>query len=463
MNQSVQCRKEQRVRDPVHGLICFSASNDFEQLIWRLINAPEFQRLRRIKQLGFSELVYPGASHTRFAHSVGVFHAARELVSLMEKHLGSEFDQDKAHIATCAALLHDLGHGPFSHTFEGVEKSRGVSKKHEQWTADIIRGDTEIGRLLEEFSAELRRDVAELLEKESPTDIYSSIVSSQFDADRIDYLRRDKLMTGTEHGGFDWLWLLNNLEIESITIGGDAETDPLEVRGLILSYKGLKAAEGYLLGRYHLYTQVYMHKTTRGAEKLLGKLLSYIAGKIANDDAELTGLSCKHPLIQYFATDGGTVRNYLLLDDTTIWGALPLLETSQDAVISELAERLRNRRFYKCLDIGARAKQIGSDVTPRFQKALSASLEDGTFSSVDVLQDRATVSAYKFREYESPDALTKVTIRLPDGTGNHEDVARLSPVIGALGEEKIYRVYARNDDTMEKLVNLWNAVRRRET
>lgn len=128
--------KQQRIRDPVHGLITFNGSDPFEVLIWRLLNAAEFQRLRRIKQLGFSELVYPGATHTRFAHCVGVFHTARQLISHLERLLGSDFESEKAKVAVCAALLHDLGHGPFSHTFEGVEKANGRKKKHEQWTTD---------------------------------------------------------------------------------------------------------------------------------------------------------------------------------------------------------------------------------------------------------------------------------------------------------------------------------------
>ena len=169
----------------------------------------------------------------------------------------------------CSALLHDLGHGPFSHAFEGVERAREVRKKHEKWTTEIIRGDTEIGRILSSYDKYFQAKVANLLEQEYPVDIYSSIVSSQFDADRIDYLQRDRIMTGTEYAGLDWDWLLNNLEVDKLTIGGDDEKDPFVVDGFVLSAKGLKAAEGYLIGRYHMYTQVYMHKATRAAEKML--------------------------------------------------------------------------------------------------------------------------------------------------------------------------------------------------
>lgn len=206
--------KPQRIRDPVHDLISF-ADEPFERLIWSLINTQEFQRLRRVRQLGFSELVYPGATHTRFSHSVGVFHTARSLVALLRRLLGTKFDPGRADIAVCAALLHDLGHGPFSHTFENVLRSRGMTKRHEDWSAEIIKGDTEINQVLVGYDETFPTEIANLLEEEQPSNIYASLVSSQFDADRLDYLRRDKLMTGTEQGGFDWAWLINNLEVES--------------------------------------------------------------------------------------------------------------------------------------------------------------------------------------------------------------------------------------------------------
>ena len=440
--------KERRIRDPVHDLVVFSRTDDFEQLIWRLLNAPEFQRLRRIRQLGFSEFVYPGTTHTRFSHSIGVFHTARELVRFLKSTQGPGFSEERADAAVCAALLHDLGHGPFSHAFEGVEKARGAKKKHEKWTIDILEGDTGIGELLE---GGLRERVAALLGEEYPSDIYSSIVSSQFDADRLDYLRRDKLMTGTEYGGFDWAWLLNNLEVEKLTIGGNEEATPFEVDGLILGPKGLQAAEGYLLGRFHLYTQVYMHKTTRSAEKMLEALLGRFAELILNGDGDKTGLPELHPLRCYFGEKGNTLKNYLALDDTTIWGSLSLLQCSGDEIISELAARLLNRKLYRCLDVGARAEITGSDVTGRFRRLLG----DYDFGPIDILEDRATVTPCQFLDYESPDALTKIMIRRSDGLGRHEDVATMSPVIKALGEKKLFRVYARDAEVMEKLFDIW--------
>jgi HD superfamily phosphohydrolase len=213
--------KLQRIRDPLHDLIIFEG-NDFEGLMWEALNSREFQRLRRIKQLGFSELVYPGATHTRFAHSVGVFHVARQLASLIQTRI-DDFDPDRANVAMAAALVHDVGHGPFSHAFEDAMKhlDKGKEqkpKRHELWTSDIVSGDTELGSILSKRGTKFRDDVALLLANESPTDIYSAIVSSQFDADRLDYVRRDRLMTGAQHGGFDYPWLLANLEVDKIPL-----------------------------------------------------------------------------------------------------------------------------------------------------------------------------------------------------------------------------------------------------
>ena len=193
--------RTQRVRDPVHGLIVFRDTKALDQLAWSLLDTPEFQRLRRIRQLGVSEFVFPNATHTRFAHSIGVFHTARELVKIIRREIGEEaFDPQRAEVAVVAALLHDLGHGPFSHTFEGVQQSRRVEKDHERWSEEIILDPAGgIRPLLDAYRPESTfcEDVAHLIGAEAPADIYHAVVSSSLDADRLDYLRRDRLMTGT--------------------------------------------------------------------------------------------------------------------------------------------------------------------------------------------------------------------------------------------------------------------------
>lgn len=223
----------QRLRDPVHDLIEFSDSK-FERMIWKLLETPEFQRLRRIRQLGFSDLVFPGATHSRFAHSVGVFHTARLLCRVVEEKLGNSFEREAAETVICAALIHDLGHGPFSHAFESALDMRG---KHEAWTEKIILSDS-ISSIIDGYRRNMASDVARVFKEDTPPDIYSSAVSSQFDADRLDYMRRDRMMTGTQIGGIDFTWLLSNLEVCKIDVGVDEEKYA-EIDTLVLGSKAL--------------------------------------------------------------------------------------------------------------------------------------------------------------------------------------------------------------------------------
>ncbi|MBI4083633.1 MAG: HD domain-containing protein [Candidatus Lambdaproteobacteria bacterium] len=438
----------------MHGLIVFSPKSIVDALAWDLLNCVEFQRLRRIKQLGFSELVYPGATHTRFSHSVGVFHTARQLAQIIKHKRPEHFNENAANVAICSALLHDIGHGPFSHTFEGVMNSCGISKSHEDWTIEIIEGDTEVGKLLAAATDKIEdvKSRTSSLLKQEPTDIYSAIVHSQFDADRLDYLRRDKQMTGTEHGGFDWSWLLNNLEIEKLQLASDAGPDEfIPVDGLILGAKSLQAAEAYLLVRFHLYTQVYYHKTTRAAEKMLGRLLSLVAELMRNGKEGDVGLPNSSPLFAFFSKDGATLSNYLQLDDSSIWGGLPLMRDAPNEVVQELSSRLLTRKLYKCVDVG---EKLSGHELVSFKSKLSQAKKEGQLSDVDVLIDGPNISPYKAEDYESRHALNNVMIRSSDG-GRFGDVSEYSAVVEALKIRRFYRVYVRNETVhtaVEKLL-----------
>lgn len=430
-----------RLRDPVHGLIVFDETDELgiDLLAWTLIDTREFQRLRRIRQLGVSEFTFPGAVHTRFSHSVGVFHTARTLVEVIAremKRIGQDFEPEKAQVALVAALLHDLGHGPFSHTFEGVQESRGVKKRHEQWTADIIRNPHgQIQPILEAYRPGFTDEVAGLLEKEDPEDIYHAVVSSSFDADRLDYLRRDKFMTGTGAGGIDFDWLIENVRVAEIEIDApdDNGAQTRRVPTFCLHKKALPAAEQFLLARYTLHQQVYFHKATRCVEHMIAKLLRAVAKAASGRKADMkrAGLPDGHPLLRFFARGGDTVTNYLALDDTLVFSALESMSSAEDAVIADTATRLRERRLYKTLDLAEFGENAGVQRLRlrRIQRQFEAKL-----AVEDVLLDeKATVGIYA--EIGGDEERMHKKLHILDGVDPRE-ISELSPVIEALVMEK---------------------------
>jgi len=437
-----------RLRDPVHGLIVFDDTDKIDMLSWRLIDTPEFQRLRRIRQLGVSEFTFPGAVHTRFAHSIGVFHTARMLVGVVNremKRIEKEPSSDKAKVALIAALLHDLGHGPFSHTFEGVQASRGIKKRHEKWTADIIRNPKgHIQPILDGYKSGFTEDVATLLEKEDPEDIYHAVVSSSFDADRLDYLRRDRLMTGTGAGAIDFDWLKDNIRVAEIEIDApdDDETgESRKVATFCLTEKALPAAEQFLLARFTLSDQVYFHKATRCVEAMIGKMLRRIAELASGSkaDCKQTGLPDGHPLLRFFGKVGETVDNYLALDDSLIFGSLEALSNATDPVISDMATRLRSRSLYKTLDIAEFGTDQGTQRTNlrRIRRQFERQIED----EVVMIDDKGSFGIYSEIGGETEKMHKKLHIlegSLP------VEISKKSDIINAVKTKKLTRIYFSN-------------------
>ena len=429
-----------RLRDPVHGLIVFDVENEpIERLAWRLIDTPEFQRLRRIRQLGVSEFAFPAAVHTRFAHSIGVFQTARTLIRIIARELarnGETPDDHKAEVALIAALLHDLGHGPFSHTFEHVQEARGRLKRHEQWTAEIIRNEAgRIRPLLEEYREGFTEEVAGLLEKEDPEDIYHAVVSSSFDSDRLDYLRRDKLMTGTGAGGIDFDWLVENIRVARIALDTPDESGsaPRTVQTFCLDRKALPAAEQFLFARYTLHEQVYFHKTTRCVEAMIGRLLGVVAAAAsdAGNAPERTGLPSGHPLLRFFGEGGETVETYLALDDALIFGSLEAMAKAADPVIAGMAARVRDRNLYKTLDLVEFGADKGRQASRRrrIERQFADKLEDGRI----IRDDRAAIGIYT--EIGGDEERMHKRLHILDGTTPTE-ISRLSDLIRALELKK---------------------------
>jgi len=442
-----------RIRDPIHGLVVFKDTDPIDCLAGKLIDTPEFQRMRRIKQLGVSEFVFPGATHSRFAHSIGVFHCARNLSGVVENMLpDNEKDPYRKQVTLIAALLHDLGHGPFSHAFEEARKSLAkerdeVFKRHELLTADIITAeDGAIGDVLADANIRdsFGKDVADLIRAEDPKDLYHAIVSSSFDADRLDYLARDRYMTGTKAGSIDEDWLLNNLRTWDLEIGRDAE-EVSKVRTLAFDQKARQAAEDFLLARHRLYSQVYLHKKTRGIEQLLKALLLRI-GQLAETPEKL-GLTGDNPLIEYLLPNRSKIKHFKLLDDCFLWGCFRLIglgagqiDRDQDAAI--LANRLLDRQRIFCLDLSVRfsdPKVISGHVTE---------LEELFKDQMDrtVFLDSPSLGAY------GPRSVTHKQVRVFEA-GQPKEITELnSPLLqkSLTLKRSITRFYFLNQDDKEK-------------
>src|SRR5437868_11122856 len=246
---------ERIYRDPVHNIIRLQTDTDEGELMMRLIDAAEFQRLRRIKQLGLGLYTYQGAEHSRFTHSLGALHLmTRVLDRLSETHSIEPADRIAAR---AAALLHDVGHGSFSHVMEKV-----LNFHHERWTVQVILDQhSEIGELLRSHSSDLPFKVASIIEGTFQPSALAQLVSSQLDVDRMDYLLRDSLMTGAKYGIYDLEWIINALAI-------DEEADRVYVQA-----RGIYAVEEYLQARYYMFRQVYFHRTLRSAEAVLRSAL----------------------------------------------------------------------------------------------------------------------------------------------------------------------------------------------
>jgi uncharacterized protein len=322
---------ERIYRDPVHNIIRLRTDTDEGRLMVRLVDSEEFQRLRRIKQLGLALYTYQGAEHSRFTHSIGVLHLiTRVLDKLGEKHAIKEEDRTAVR---AAALLHDVGHGAFSHVMEKV-----LGFHHEDFTVEAVSsGETEIGRALREYSNELPGRVASVIEGKFQPFALAQLVSSQLDVDRMDYLLRDSLMTGAKYGLYDLEWIINALAI-------DEENDRIYVTA-----RGTYAVEEYLQARYYMFRQVYYHRTLRSAEAVLRSILKRALELFADGkqiwhapDTAFEKLLKKEKL---------TLSNHLEIDDSDVLYHVKQWRNSTDEILRDLSNRFIGRRLFKAIDL----------------------------------------------------------------------------------------------------------------
>ncbi|HKQ05939.1 MAG TPA: HD domain-containing protein [Blastocatellia bacterium] len=322
---------QRNYRDPLHNIIALDESLEDDRLIVALIDSAEFQRLRRIKQLGIALFTYQGAEHSRFTHSIGVMHLMTRALNLLGAH--HSISEEARIVGRAGALLHDLGHGPFSHVMEKV-----FGFHHEDWTCRIVQDDsTEVNRLLRAYQAQLPEQLAALYKHNYSPAYVTQLVSSQLDCDRMDYLLRDSLMTGAKYGIYDLEWVLHALKI-------DDASDRVYVEA-----KGLYAVEEYLQARYYMFRQVYFHRTLRSAEAVLVSTLTRARELIEQDQLQfrMRGSAFEKMLLG----EPVTTREYLQMDDTDLTFHLKQWTRDRDAILADLAARFIDRKLFKTIDL----------------------------------------------------------------------------------------------------------------
>ncbi len=322
---------EKIYRDSVHNIIRLKTGDAAGKLLARLIDTAEFQRLRRIKQLGLALFAYQAAEHSRFTHSLGALHLANR--TLAKLSLDYEIAPEAKVAVSCAALLHDIGHGAFSHVLESI-----LDFHHEDFTVEAVTSDeTEVGKMLKNFSTELPENIASIIRGTFRPMALAQLVSSQLDVDRMDYLLRDSLMTGAKYGVYDLEWIIKSLEI-------DEENDRLYI-----SARGIYAVEDYLQARYYMFRQVYFHRTLRSAEAVLRSLVRRALEIFRR--GENIWFADSTPFEKILKGEKLSLREHLDLDDSDIMFHIKQWENADDKILSDLSKRFLHRRLFKAFDL----------------------------------------------------------------------------------------------------------------
>ncbi|MBO0603684.1 HD domain-containing protein [Sporosarcina sp. E16_3] len=398
--------EEKVFKDPVHRYIHVR-----DKVIWDVIGTSEFQRLRRIKQLGTTYLVFHGAEHSRFHHSLGVYEIVRRIID--DGFNGRpEWNNEERLVTMCAALLHDLGHGPFSHAFEKV-----FDLDHEQFTQAILLGDTEVNAVLRRVAPDFPQKVADIIGKTYPDKLVVSLISSQIDADRMDYLQRDAYFTGVSYGHFDMERILRVMR-------------PTEEQAVI-KYSGMHAVEDYIMSRYQMYWQVYFHPVSRSAEVILTKILHRAK------QLHASGYIFKQEPVHFHSFFDKTfvLEDYIALDENILMTYFQVWMKEEDAILSDLCYRFINRRLFQYaeFDPATEYRKIG-ELEQLFKEA-------GIDPAYYLVTDSSSDLPYDF--YGPGEENERLPIYLQMKNGDLSELSRSSDVVDAISgkrrtDHKIY-------------------------
>ena len=402
--QDEQLAKEKVFRDPIHGQIIVD-----NQILLDLINTPEFQRLRRIKQLGTSSLTFHGAEHSRFGHCLGVYEITRRMCNRFQRNYPTRepndglWDDRERPVALCAALLHDLGHGPYSHTFEHI-----FHTNHEAITREIITSpSTNVNRILRRVSPTFPEDVASVIDHTYHNPQVVQMISSQVDADRMDYLQRDSYYTGTNYGKFDLDRVLLMMR-------------PIK-SGIAFDISGMHAVEDYIISRLQMYLQIYFHPVSRSMEVILDHLLKR-ANYIYQHPSEFEPEFTPYMLMPFF-NNHFTLDDYLALDDGVLTTYFNHWTQSRDDILNDLARRFLNRRPLKSALYDKKSKPL----LPKLRKLIqTAGFNSDYYTAVN--------DSFKlpYDTYNPQDSNPQTQIELIQPNGKLIELSQVSTLVASV-------------------------------
>ena len=399
---------EKVCRDPVHNYITVN-----HPVIYDLINSKEFQRLRRVKQVSTTVFTFHGAEHSRFSHCLGVYEIARRVTEIFDAKFPEIWDSNENLLTMVAALLHDVGHGAYSHTFEKL-----FDTDHEAITQEIITSpDTEVNAILRGVSPDFPENVASVINHTYHNKQVVQLISSQIDCDRMDYLLRDSYYSGARYGQFDLTRILR-------VIRPTAD-------GIVFEYNGMHAVEDYIVSRFQMYMQVYFHPASRAMEVLLQNLLKR-AKYLYHIDSHF--FKKTSPNLIPFLTNQASLADYLSLDDGVMNTYFQAWMAAEDDILADLASRFVNRKVFKSVTFEEESRK---DLSHLVELVKSVGFDPDYYTGIHVNFDLP----YDIYRPEKKEPRTEINMIQKDGLV--VELSTISPIVKTLtgtiyGDRRFY-------------------------
>lgn len=416
---------EKVFRDPVHNYITVN-----HPVIYDLINSKEFQRLRRVKQVSTTVFTFHGAEHSRFSHCLGVYEIARRVTEIFDTKFPEIWDTNEDLLTMVAALLHDVGHGAYSHTFEKL-----FDTDHEAITQEIITSpDTEVNAILRQVSPDFPEKVASVINHTYHNKQVVQLISSQIDCDRMDYLLRDSYYSGANYSQFDLTRILRVIR-------------PTK-DGIVFEYNGMHAVEDYIVSRFQMYMQVYFHPASRAMEVLLQNLLKR-AKYLYHIDSHF--FEKTSPNLIPFLVNQASLADYLSLDDGVMNTYFQAWISAEDDILADLASRFVNRKVFKSVTFEEESRK---DLSHLVELVKSVGFDPDYYTGIHVNFDLP----YDIYRPEKKEPRTEINMIQKDGSV--VELSTISPIVKTLtgtiyGDRRFYfpKEMLRDDDLFTQTKN----------